>query len=73
MAATHDDQYSELQLEAEQNESPIAPGANLGFFAWLALLGIPALLLFLIMQKNMHQPQTMPVAPLTESGYSAPH
>jgi hypothetical protein len=36
---------------AEYSERLIRPGANVGFFGWLALLGIPFLLLFLIYTK----------------------
>lgn len=31
----------------------VRPGANLLFFSWLLLLGLPALLLFLVFSKNV--------------------
>lgn len=37
---------------AEYNERLIRPGANISFFAWFALLGIPFLLLFLIYSET---------------------
>jgi hypothetical protein len=37
---------------AEYSERMIKPTANVGFFGWLALLGIPLLMLFLIYTKS---------------------
>jgi hypothetical protein len=37
---------------AEYSERMIKPTANVGFFGWLALLGIPFFLLFLIYNKS---------------------
>lgn len=46
---------------AEYSEKLIHPGANVSFFAWLALLGIPAMLLFLIYSKA--EVQSVPAHP----------
>jgi hypothetical protein len=35
-----------------QNEMYIRPGGNLEIFAWMLLLGLPALMLFLIYSKQ---------------------
>ena len=40
-----------VSTSAEYSESLIRPGANIGFFGWLVLLGLPLLLLFLIYSK----------------------
>ena len=36
----------------EQKESLVAPGANLQFLTWLILLGLPALLVFMVLQQQ---------------------
>lgn len=40
-----------IPTPAEYSESLIRPSADIGFFGWLILLGLPLLLLFLIYGK----------------------
>ena len=51
------------QREVPYNESLVRPPANLNFLVWLLLLGLPALLLFLIAGKQYEssQPENMAV------------
>lgn len=46
-----------------QPEVYLRPGANLSVFVWLALLGLPTLLLFLIYSKAAEQPTTPMLPP----------
>jgi hypothetical protein len=50
---------------AYQPDVYIRPGANTSVWAWLALLGIPALILFLVYSKAAEKPSAVPIAPPT--------
>jgi hypothetical protein len=41
----------------------LRPGANLSVWVWLALLGIPALILFLVYFKAAEKPSANPIEP----------
>jgi hypothetical protein len=40
---------------SDASESLVRPGANVSFFGWLLLLGLPLVLLFLIYSKQEQQ------------------
>jgi hypothetical protein len=57
---------------AYQPEVYLRTGVNLSLFTWLALLGLPALLLFLIyskMDERMTQPTAAPAAVQMEQAH----
>lgn len=59
----------------EYNAALIRPPANVSFFGWLFLLGLPILLLFLIyakMQPNSTTETALPAKPAAEV-MQAPH
>jgi hypothetical protein len=53
---------TEAGISGYQPEVYLRPGANLSVFVWLALLGLPAVLLFLVYSKAAEKHET-PIAP----------
>ncbi len=59
--------------QTEQKESLVRPGTNLQFLTWLILLGLPALLVFMVLQQQHENAHPINTPMQSSTAYEGGH